>query len=226
MGSSTRGEVAPAEFVPLAEETGVIVAIGKQVLIEACRQAAQWADSVSGQLPVRVAVNVGQRQLAEPGFYAFVSDALAHTDLRSSTLELEITESALISESSPAIANLRRLHALGVGLAIDDFGTGYSSLAYLRHFPANRLKVDMSFIAGLGHLHGDEDSSAQPLVSAAITLAHALGLEAVAEGVETEQQRTFLVDAGCDQAQGFLWTEPVLADEVTVWLEAAPTRNS
>ncbi|MDQ6840556.1 MAG: EAL domain-containing protein [Actinomycetota bacterium] len=222
----TRGEVTPSEFVPLAEETGLIVAIGKQVLTEACRQAARWADAISDRAPLRMAVNVGQRQLAEPGFATLVSDTLAHAGVPASTVELEITESALISESGPAVTNLHSLRTVGVGLAIDDFGTGYSSLAYLRRFPVNRLKIDMSFVAGLGHVDRAEDSGARALVSAAISLAHALGLEAVAEGVETEHQRTFLEAAGCDQAQGFLWTEPLLPDEVIVWLDADTTRRS
>jgi diguanylate cyclase len=143
---------------------------------------------------------------------------LPPTGTRACDLELEITESTLISDTGPAIAALEALRRLGVGIAIDDFGTGYSSLSYLRRFPVDRLKLDMSFIAGLGR---DDDSAKHgdgALVAAAINLAHALGVEAVAEGVENVEQLRTLVAFGCEQGVGHLWTKPLLADDVVPWL--------
>lgn len=215
-----RGEVAPGDFVAMAEETGLIVRIGQHVLTESCRQAARWNDLGEHDPPLRVSINVAGRQLAEPGFATMVSDTLTHFAIPPQQLELEITESALISDVGAALANLQRLRSSGVSLAIDDFGTGSSSLTYLRGHPANRLKIDLSFVAHVGDPGGDDDVDDGALVGAVVDLAHALHLEAVAEGVTTEAQRRILRDHGCDQAQGYLWTRPLLADELLIWLAA------
>ncbi len=149
-GHPRRGEVMPLEFIELAEETGLIVPIGAWVLMEACRQAARWRVERAGSRPLRIAVNVSPRQLADAGFVTRVKDTLAGTGLPAADLELEITESTLISENSPAVGTLKTLRQLGMSVAIDDFGSGYSSLDHLRRFPVDRLKLDMSFVAGLG----------------------------------------------------------------------------
>ena len=229
----SRGEVLPAEFISLAEDTALIVPIGAWVLAEACRQAARWRDELGGRAPQRVAVNVSPCQLAHPGFVEFVSGVLADTGTSPAELELEVTESTLVADSGKAVAALRSLRRLGVGVAIDDFGTGYSSLAYLRRFPVDRLKLDMSFIAGIGN--ADESTgtgSGDALVAAAISLAHALGVEAVAEGVETKDQLRALRAFGCEHGQGYFWTVPLRAAELTDWLadvegaEMSYTRDS
>jgi len=207
----TRGEVEPAAFIPLAEETGLITSIGEWVLLEACRQAARWRDAFPDRAPLRVSINVSPKQLAHPGFTEVVLAALASTGTPPEEIELEITESTLISEGGPAVSTVRRLRELGISIAIDDFGTGYSSLAHLQRFPVDRLKLDMSFIAGMA-----TDGGA--LVAAAVDLAHALGLQAVAEGVETDEQRKLLLDSGCTQGQGYLWTVPLRGDELDAWL--------
>jgi diguanylate cyclase (GGDEF)-like protein/PAS domain S-box-containing protein len=212
----TKGEVTPGSFVPLAEQTALIVPIGAWVLGEACRQAARWRAELGTDLAM--AVNVSPLQLAQADFVPMVVRLLAETGLPASVLELEVTESILIADDGPAIAALRALRAIGVGLAIDDFGTGYSSLSSLRRFLVDRLKLDMSLIAELGK--GD-DSAKQgngALVAAAIDLAHALGLETVAEGVTDARQVETLVGFGCEQGQGFLWAEPLLPAEVPPWL--------
>ncbi|HUR18348.1 MAG TPA: EAL domain-containing protein [Acidimicrobiales bacterium] len=219
-----RGEVMPLEFIELAEETGLIVPIGAWVLMEACRQAARWRVELAERAPLRMAVNVSPRQLANADFVAQVEDSLAGTGLAATDLELEITESTLISETGPAAGTLKTLRQLGISVAIDDFGSGYSSLGHLRRFPVDRLKLDMSFVAGLGRpktCDGRHDETA--LVAAAVDLAHALGIQALAEGVETEDQRLALVAIGAEEAQGYLWTRPLRSDEFTEWLGAQAT---
>jgi diguanylate cyclase (GGDEF)-like protein len=216
----SRGEVMPAEFISLAEDTGLIVPIGAWVLGEACRQAARWRREFADRPTLRMSVNVSARQLAHPGFVALVESALKESDMEPTDLELEITESVLIAESGPAVAALRSLRRLGVRLAIDDFGTGYSSLSYLRRFPVDRLKLDMSFVAGLSEANGPTQPGEGALVDAAINLGHALGLRALAEGVEDETQLRALIAYGCDEGQGYLWTKPLLAADLGAWLTA------
>ncbi|MEO7836383.1 MAG: EAL domain-containing protein [Acidimicrobiales bacterium] len=213
-----RGEVMPGEFIALAEETALIVPIGTWVLREACRQAQRWRTELPDRPPLRIAVNVAPRQLAQPEFVRLVEEALAATGTAPSELELEITENTLITDTGPAVAALTALRGLGTKIAIDDFGTGYSSLTYLRNFPVDRLKLDMSLTAEIGQMHdpGTQDHGA--LVAAAIDLAHALRLEAVAEGVEHENQRLALAAFGCENGQGYLWSRPMQAHEVVPWL--------
>jgi diguanylate cyclase (GGDEF)-like protein/PAS domain S-box-containing protein len=194
------GQLHPAEFVPFAEETGLIVPVGGWVLEEACRQATRW-DGVRGQPAPAVHVNLSQRQFAQPSLVDLVADALAASGIEPERLCLEVTEQALAGQ--PAAATCERLTGLGVGLAVDDFGAGCSSLALLHHLPLAALKIDRSFIADLGREPADEG------VAAAVTgIAHALGLTVVAEGVETRQQLARLDGLGCDQAQGFLFGAP------------------
>jgi len=196
------GRVPPGEFIGIAEETGLIIGIGNWVLQQACRQTRGLIDEFGR--PVRVSVNVSARQLAQPGFVDEVRSALASTDLAPSSLELELTESALIENLDRAAAMLGELNALGVKLAVDDFGTGYSGLAYLRRFPIDILKLDRSFV-----LCEDGRISAFDFIKAFVDMAHALRMSVVAEGVETTEVLDFLRAANCDEVQGYLLARPM-----------------
>jgi len=206
-----RGLVLPNQFIPMAEETGLVLGIGEWVLGEACRQVAQWQRDglVSGSAPLRVAVNISARQLQRPGLDGAVRRALAQSGLPAECLELEITESSVMLDPQHAQSVLQSLRELGVQLSIDDFGTGYSSLAYLKRLPLDRLKIDRSFIGGI-----PTDSDDAAIVETIIVMTHKLGLRVIAEGVETLEQRLQLVRQGCDEMQGFLLAHPVPASEL------------
>jgi len=191
------GEISPGEFIPVAEESGFIVAIGEWVLKRAVSQAAAWA---AAGTEMAVSVNVSALQFQQPGFVDGVANALREAGLPARLLELELTESILIQDAKDAMLRLQALATLGVKLAIDDFGTGYSSLAYLKRFPIGRLKIDRTFVSGLP----TEESDAA-IVHAIVHMGRALHLEIIAEGVENEAQREFLTSAGCDFYQGFLY---------------------
>ncbi|HVQ05248.1 MAG TPA: EAL domain-containing protein [Burkholderiaceae bacterium] len=191
------GEVAPAQFIAVAEESGFIIALGDWVLTQAVRQAAAWR---SRGMPLKVAVNVSALQFQQADFVDRVAAALHEADLPGGLLELELTESILVRDASEALQRLHALSQLGVKLAIDDFGTGYSSLAYLKRFPIQKLKIDRSFIRGT-----PADESDAAIVRAVVQLARALNLKVNAEGVESEAQRHFLKEQGCDEMQGFLF---------------------
>jgi len=211
-----RGLVPPNAFIPMAEETGLVLGIGEWVLNEACRQVARWqrdglADNVSA---LRVAVNISARQLQRPGLDGAVRRALSLSGLAPECLELEITESSVMLDPLHAQSVLQSLRDLGVLLSIDDFGTGYSSLAYLKRLPLDRLKIDRSFIGGIP---ADSDDAA--IVETIIVMTHKLGLRVIAEGVETLEQRLQLVRQGCDEMQGFLLAHPVPADELPALLK-------
>jgi diguanylate cyclase (GGDEF)-like protein len=205
-----RGLLGPDEFVPLAERTGAIVALGAWVLATACRQAAIWQAARFALEPLVVSVNVSARQLDEPTFVVTVSQILADTGLDPTCLCLEVTETAMMSNPAGVQEAARALRDLGVRLSIDDFGTGYASLTYLRRLHANDLKIDRSFVDGLGHELDDTT-----IVNAVIGLAHAMGLSVTAEGVETTEQLKILRDMGCQKAQGYLMCRPVPADVLT-----------
>ncbi|HSB24149.1 MAG TPA: EAL domain-containing protein [Burkholderiaceae bacterium] len=191
------GEVAPAQFIAVAEESGFIISLGDWVLGQAVRQAASWR---SKSTPLKVAVNVSALQFQQADFVDRVAAALQAADLPGALLELELTESILLRDAGEAAQRLHALSQLGVRLAIDDFGTGYSSLAYLKRFPIEKLKIDKSFIRNL-----PADDSDAAIVRAVIQMARALNLKVNAEGVETEAQRRLLADEGCDELQGFLF---------------------
>ena len=201
------GVVPPSVFIPLAEELGLIRQLGGQILSEACAQARRWQDAGT---PCRVAVNVSVEQLKHPGFVGEVRRALEHSALAPELLELEITESSAMDEVQENVKRLLALRRMGVKLAVDDFGTAYSSLAYLRQLPLHALKIDQSFIR---NLTGDRDDNSLAIVRMVVMLGHSLGLHVVAEGVETEAQRALLAGLGCDEAQGFLFAEPLSAAE-------------
>jgi len=195
------GLVSPTRFIPLAEETGLIVSIGAWVLRTACAQAKIW---VNAGMPLAVAVNLSGVQLRQHNFVDSVRAVLAETGLDPALLELEITESVLMEQASEALSTLHQLKEIGVQLTIDDFGTGYSSLSYLKRFPVDCLKIDQSFVRDVT---SDPDDAA--LVTGIIALAHSLRLKVVAEGVETVEQRDFLVQCDCDSIQGYLLSQPV-----------------
>jgi EAL domain-containing protein (putative c-di-GMP-specific phosphodiesterase class I) len=198
-----RGLVLPAEFIHLAEDTGQILKIGEWVLRQSCR----WATFIGAQQGLQISVNLSARQFNDPQLPKMVARALKESGLPPHVLELEITESTAMQQTDMALRTLKRLKQMGVSLAIDDFGTGYSSLAYLRRFPVDKIKIDRTFVSDLP---GDHDQGA--IVSAIVALAHALQIKVVAEGVETEAQRDFLVSCGCDFIQGYLVGKPVDAD--------------
>ncbi|WP_332851847.1 EAL domain-containing protein [Duganella sp. S19_KUP01_CR8] len=202
----TRGMIPPVDFIPLAEETGLINPLGDWVLRTACAQLQQFI--CAGLPPMRVAVNLSVRQLLQKDFAASVEAVLADTGLPPQLLELEITESTLMENAQDTLAALHRLHSLGVRLSIDDFGTGYSSLSYLKRFPVDIIKIDRSFVRDV-----PQDADDAAIISAIIALAHSLRLEVVAEGVETEAQLAFLKGRECDMMQGFYLSPAVPADQ-------------
>ena len=201
------GLIPPARFIPMAEETGLIVPIGQWVLNQACTQAKQWLDA--GLPPVEVSVNLSSRQFHQEDMLATVTDALKESGLPADQLVLEITESSLMLKPDDAVVTLCLLHDMGVGIAIDDFGTGYSSLGHLKRFPLQTLKIDRSFINEV--TENPEDAA---IVRAILAMAHSLKLKVCAEGVELEKQLEFLDDAGCDEIQGFLISKPAPAEEI------------
>ena len=194
-----RGLVGPAEFIHLAEETGLVVPLGQAVLEQACAAARDW-----GRSDLSVSVNLSARQFAQPDLVELVASVLKRSGLEAERLKLEVTESVVIDNSDAAIAVLRRLKDLGLRIAIDDFGTGYSSLSYLLRLPADTLKIDRAFVAGMG-----EGGRNESIVRTVLALAETLGMDVVAEGVETEAQRARLAHLGCPLAQGFLFSPAV-----------------
>ena len=209
-----RGLVSPGEFIPFAEETGLIVPIGDWVLRQACTDAAAWPRGI------KVAVNVSAIQFRNPRLVEAVSDALAASGLLAQRLELEVTESVLLSDSEATLATLYQLRQLGARIALDDFGTGYSSLSYLRSFPFDKLKIDQSFVRDLG-----ETTEAAAIVRAVTQLGTALGMTITAEGIETQEQLACLRDEACTEGQGYLFSRPVPSDDVFALLERLDARH-
>jgi EAL domain-containing protein (putative c-di-GMP-specific phosphodiesterase class I) len=200
------GDIPPLKFIPIAEESGLIEALGSWVLEEACRQLSAWrAGGVEG---LRMAVNLSAQQLRSPNLVQSVDAALKRHGLKGSDLELEITESVAMENPQRAIDQLQALRDLGIQLAIDDFGTGYSSLAYLKRLPIHVLKLDRTFVRDI-----ETDPSDAEISAATLALAHNLGLKVIAEGVETEAQRDYLIQHQCDFMQGFLFSKPLPAEE-------------
>ena len=214
----TRGLVPPLAFIPMAEETGLIVPLGRWVLDAACRQAAIWnaTGAAKGTPPLFVSVNLSARQFTQSDLVEDVRQTLAHSGLEADALELEITESVLMDQSEAGIRALRDLRGLGVRLVLDDFGTGYSSLSYLKHLPLDTIKIDRTFVAGI------EETADRSIVEAVIALAHGLGIGVVAEGIETEEQADRLRELGCDLGQGYLFSRPVPAEQTAVLLGSMP----
>jgi EAL domain-containing protein (putative c-di-GMP-specific phosphodiesterase class I) len=212
----TRGLIPPDQFITIAEESGLIVPLGAWVLREACLQAKRFQRRDPRWSQLTMSVNLSGRQLGQPDLAELVASALRDAGLEPQHLELEMTESVLMDDASATITILERLKALGLHLGVDDFGTGYSSLAYLRRFPVDVLKIDRSFVDGLGR---DLEDSA--IVAALVSLADTLGLTTIAEGVETELQRDSLLMLGCMRAQGYLFSRPVTAEVAEAALDRA-----
>jgi diguanylate cyclase (GGDEF)-like protein/PAS domain S-box-containing protein len=206
-----RGLIPPLEFIPLLEETGLIIPVGEWVLRTACAQVGAWRRN--GAPPLGVAVNLSPRQFRQDNLIAVVADVLAHTGLPARHLELEVTESLLMDNTEMSVNTLAGLRAMGVKVAVDDFGTGYSSLNYLRRFAIDTLKIDRSFVR---EITTNEDDAA--ISGAIIALAHSLRLNVVAEGVENELQLDYLRRLNCDQAQGYLLSRPLPADAALAWI--------
>jgi EAL domain-containing protein (putative c-di-GMP-specific phosphodiesterase class I) len=202
--------VQPNDFIPLLEETGLIVEVGRWVLQEACRQGAHWRDTGH---PVGVAVNVSARQLETDEFIGDVRQALSRSGLEPQALTLEITETTIMRNSELTARRLHALKQLGVRIAIDDFGTGYSSLAHLQRFPVDSLKIDRSFISQL-----QENPEGETLLRTLVKLGKALAIETLAEGIEHPEQLTLLREESCDSGQGYLFARPLPADEVERFL--------
>ncbi|SEG78784.1 PAS domain S-box-containing protein/diguanylate cyclase (GGDEF) domain-containing protein [Marinobacterium lutimaris] len=201
------GPISPAEFIPMAEETGLIVSIGRWVLLQACRHAAKLRQHLDA--PFRVAVNLSARQFDDLGLAATVKSVLEETELPASFLELEITEGLMIDNYSNSLMLLHKLRDLGITLAIDDFGTGYSSLSYLKKMPVQVLKIDRSFVQDL-----PDDRDDLAITSTIILMARQLGLQVLAEGIETSEQHQFLLNSGCPVGQGFLFDRPLPLEEI------------
>src|SRR6266404_784872 len=201
------GYVSPLKFIPVAEETGLIIKIGEWVLREACQQLKIWQEHFPSDPPLSMSVNLSGKQLSQPDLIDRISQILSETGIEASTLKIEITESAIIENIDAAAMTLRRIKALGIRLSLDDFGTGYSSLSYLHRFPVDTLKIDRSFISGLGAR--DEDSE---IVRTIVELAHNLHMEVVAEGVETEEQVSYLKALQCEYGQGYYFSRPLDAE--------------
>jgi EAL domain-containing protein (putative c-di-GMP-specific phosphodiesterase class I) len=214
----TRGLVQPLSFIPVAEETGLIIQIGQWVLEQACQQTRVWQEQYPRTQPLSISVNLSGRQLQHAGLVADVARALAEAGLDPECLELEITETVVMQDARATDATLQALKAIGIRLAIDDFGTGYSSLSCLKRFPVDTLKIDRSFVDGLG-----QDSQDTAIVRSVAALARALDLLVVGEGVETQVQHTFLLQLGCEMAQGYLYARPLPPAELSELLAQGVT---
>ena len=213
-----RGLLLPAEFLPAVDSPALVASLGQRVLRQACHAATSWSREVAGGASVQVAVNLSERELLQPGTVTFVREALAVAECAAERLLLEVPEQALLREPDEAGRALAALKDLGVQLAVDDLGTGSSPLSYLKRFPVDVVKVDRSLVAGLGH---DADQSA--VVASLISMARAIGVRCVAEGVETADQLSVLRRLGCDLGQGYLFSRPLPAHAAVQWLSRATT---
>jgi EAL domain-containing protein (putative c-di-GMP-specific phosphodiesterase class I) len=208
-----RGIVAPADFVAVAEETGLIIPMGRWALHEACRQVQAWQEELCWDTPLRLSANLSVRQFGQIDLVRMVTATLNETRLPATSLHLEITESAIISQSHPAVNIIHDLRALGVAIHLDDFGTGYSSLSYLHRIPLDAIKIDRAFISAI-----DSENLSREVVRAILGLVRAVGVDAIAEGVTSETQVDVLRELGCEYAQGYLFSRPLPPDEMRTLL--------
>jgi EAL domain-containing protein (putative c-di-GMP-specific phosphodiesterase class I) len=202
-----KGLIPPLQFIPLAETSGLIIPIGEFVIRTACGQIKTWQEA--GYKQMNIALNVSSRQFDQQDLMEIVKEAIKDAMIPPQCLELEITESIIMRNPEKAIRTLTELKAMGIQIAIDDFGTGYSSLSYLKRLPLDFLKIDQSFVRNLA-----SDPNDQAIVRATIAMAHSLNLKTIAEGVETEEQLSFLQEHGCDEIQGYLFSRPLPAEEI------------
>ncbi|KAB2964957.1 EAL domain-containing protein, partial [Zoogloea sp.] len=209
-----RGLVPPMQFIPAAEESGLIIGLGEWVVRNAFAQLRAWLDA--GLPPLRMSVNISALQFRQPGFAVFLGGQLALHRLPAECIELELTESVLMKNLEEVLRTLTDIKALGVRLAIDDFGTGFSSLGYLRRFPIDRLKIDQSFVRDI-----DTTPVNESIARAIVALAESLSLEIVAEGIEREAEAAVLQRLNCQQGQGYLFSRPVLAETFVTWWQAS-----
>jgi EAL domain-containing protein (putative c-di-GMP-specific phosphodiesterase class I) len=214
-----KGLISPANFIPLAEETGFILPLGEWVLRKACEQIKQWETVYS--YPLRMAVNISARQFHDENLATLVKNVLNEYALDAKQIELEITESTFMRNMDRAVKNLKKIKTLGVSVALDDFGTGYSSLAYLRTFKTDYLKIDQSFIREIPDNKDDME-----IVSAIIAMAGKLSLKTIAEGVETKAQYDFLKDQGCDIVQGYFIARPALPEAILALMTKNKNQDS
>jgi len=206
-----KGFISPGVFIPVAEETGMIMRIGEWVIREACDQGVRWMNK--GYQLHKISVNLSARQLKDESLPSQISRALQETGMPADYLGIELTESAIILDPEIALSRLQKIKEMGVSLSLDDFGTGYSSLSYLKRFPIDTLKIDQAFVRDVKVDH--EDAA---LVKAIIAMAHGLGMDVIAEGVEIQEQLEFLGANACDSIQGFLFSRPLPADEMEAML--------
>jgi EAL domain-containing protein (putative c-di-GMP-specific phosphodiesterase class I) len=211
----TRGMIPPLQFIPLAEETGLIVPIGRWILIEACRQTRIWQEEHPTLPPLTLSVNISARQLQHPTLVDEIAEVLVESGLNPGTLRLEITESVVMEDAESTAETLRELKQLGIELAIDDFGTGYSSLSYLNRFSVDAVKIDRSFVSQIGISSRDTT-----IIRAIVALAKSLQLSVTAEGIESAEQLQQITDLGCNRGQGFLLARPAPADLIPGLLTA------
>jgi EAL domain-containing protein (putative c-di-GMP-specific phosphodiesterase class I) len=217
----TRGLLQPAEFIAIAEESGLIVALGRFVLNEACQQVARWQQMFPTEPPLQISVNLSPGQFDDPHLVDDVASALAAARISAAALKLEVTEGLIMRDTEKSIATLQRLKESGVTIAVDDFGTGYSSLSYLRRLPLDVLKIDRSFVQGIGQ-NAEDDA----IVRAVISLAQSLGLSVTAEGIETAEQASLLREWSCQTGQGYLFSRPLPADQFTRLFREHPHRST
>lgn len=215
--SPTRGFVSPGEFIPLAEETGLIIPLGQWILQEACRQMKIWHDRFPQNPPLTISINISSRQFGQADLVEQIANILSETALESNSVKLEITESMVMNDVKEALSLLEKLKALGLRLSMDDFGTGYSSLSYLHRFPMDTLKVDQSFVRQMEASTEDAE-----IVKTIILLGHNLSMDVVAEGIETEAQRQMLKSLDCEYGQGYLFSKPLPSDSATLLLSNYP----
>jgi diguanylate cyclase (GGDEF)-like protein len=215
--SSKRGFTSPGEFIPIAEETGLIIPLGKWILQEACRQMCLWQQQFTNYPSLLISVNLSGRQFSQPNLVEQIAEILKTTGLDKKSLKLEITESMVMDDVENTIILLHQLKELGLQLSIDDFGTGFSSFSYLHRFPMDALKVDRSFVSNMSHSQKNRE-----IVSTIIMLAHQLGMEVVAEGIETEIEMKTLQNLACEYGQGYFFSKPVPAEVATKILEDNP----
>ena len=204
--------VPPVKFIPIAEKSGLIIPLGRWIFWEACRQLQEW-EKICPQTHLNIAINISGKQFSQSNLILQIQSILQKTGIDPQGLKIEITESVVMDHAESASQLLSNLRELGIQLSVDDFGTGYSSLSYLHRFPINTLKIDKSFVINMGV--NDENYE---IIRAIVTLAHSLGLDVVAEGIETEKQLAKLRDLGCEYGQGFLFSKPVNVTEATALL--------